>query len=161
MSLAILHVYHHNTWANERLLTFLESQPASVLAATAPGAFGTIAETIVHLAAAQERYVERLAGEKRAEPVREADGWRGFPALRDSLDWSAPRLWAAAETAVDGAELETERNGQRVTLKLATLLTQAVNHATEHRVNITTILAAAEIEHPELDGWAYAQSTWS
>ena len=161
MSLAILHVYHHNTWANQTLLAFLESQPPSVLAATASGSFGTIAETLVHLAAAQERYVERLAGEKRAEPMREEGGWPGFQPVGDSLDWSGPLLVAAAETALDGAELETERNGQRVTLKLATLLTQAINHATEHRVNITTILAAAEIEHPELDGWAYAEATWS
>ncbi len=160
MALAILHVYRHNTWATHALLGFLESQPPEVLAATAPGSFGTIAETLVHLVAAQERYVERLAAEMRAEPVREAGGWGGFQPLRESLAWSDPLLLAAAETALGDAELKTVRNGQPVTMKLATLLAQAINHATEHRVNITTILAASGIEHPELDVWAYAESTW-
>jgi uncharacterized damage-inducible protein DinB len=160
VSLAILHVYRHNSWATHALLGFLESQPPEVLAATTPGSFGTVAQTLVHLVAAQERYVERLAAAKRAEPVRESGGWRGFQPLRESLDWSDPRLLAAAGTAPENAELETDRNGELVTLKLATLLAQAINHATEHRVNITTTLAALEIEHPELDVWAYAEATW-
>jgi uncharacterized damage-inducible protein DinB len=35
------------------------------------------------------------------------------------------------------------------------LLTQAVNHATEHRAQIMAILTQLGIEPPELDGWSY------
>jgi uncharacterized damage-inducible protein DinB len=34
-------------------------------------------------------------------------------------------------------------------------LTQAINHATEHRTQIRTALTQAGIEPPALDGWAW------
>jgi len=34
-------------------------------------------------------------------------------------------------------------------------LLQAVNHGTEHRSQLATILTQLEVEPPEMDGWAY------
>jgi uncharacterized damage-inducible protein DinB len=160
MALAILHVYHHNNWANATLVEFLESQPAELLTATEPGAYGTIGETLTHLAAAQERYVGRLGSAASPTSLHETGGWPGFGRLRESLGWSGPLLLTAAASTPDDASLSTEYHGESVTLKLATVLAQAINHATEHRVNITTILAARGIEHPELDAWAFPDEEW-
>jgi uncharacterized damage-inducible protein DinB len=35
------------------------------------------------------------------------------------------------------------------------LLLQAVNHGTEHRSQIATILTQLGVEPPEMDGWTY------
>jgi uncharacterized damage-inducible protein DinB len=35
------------------------------------------------------------------------------------------------------------------------LLTQAINHATEHRAQIMAILTQLGIQPPDLDGWSY------
>jgi uncharacterized damage-inducible protein DinB len=158
---AIIHLYHHNRWANAKLIDFLSGQPASVLELTVPGSYGTIGATLVHLVAAQERYVERLpGGAKRPYRPRESGGWQGFEPLRESLAYSEPVLLASAETTPEDEFLADEYQGRPVRLMLATLLSQAINHATEHRVNITTILAGAGVEHPSLDVWAYAEEIW-
>ena len=159
---ATIHLYHHNRWANSRLLDFLAGQPAEVLELAAAGPYGSIGATLVHLAAAQERYAERLpeAAGPRPDPIREAGGWPGFDRLRASLAWSEPLLLASAEVAPEDEFVDTQRNGKPVRLMLALLLGQAINHATEHRVNITTLLAANGIEAPELDFWAYAEEIW-
>jgi uncharacterized damage-inducible protein DinB len=158
---ATIHLYHHNRWANARLIDFLAGRPATVLELSAPGSYGALGPTLVHLVAAQERYAERLpGGRRRPDAVRESAGWRGFEPLRESLEWSEPILLAAAETTPEDEFLEVERGGRQVRLMLATLLAQAINHATEHRVNITTLLAAAGVEHPQLDVWHYAEEIW-
>lgn len=35
------------------------------------------------------------------------------------------------------------------------LLLQAINHGTEHRSQIATILTQLGVEAPEMDGWTY------
>jgi uncharacterized damage-inducible protein DinB len=35
------------------------------------------------------------------------------------------------------------------------LLTQSINHATEHRAHINAILTQVDVEPPSLDGWAW------
>ncbi len=38
------------------------------------------------------------------------------------------------------------------------ILTQAINHATEHRAQIMTILTQLGIEPPDLSGWAFSNT---
>jgi uncharacterized damage-inducible protein DinB len=38
------------------------------------------------------------------------------------------------------------------------LLTQAINHSTEHRAQIATILTQQGIEPPDMSGWAYMEA---
>jgi uncharacterized damage-inducible protein DinB len=148
-------------WANDKLIDFLAGQPESVLELTGAGSYGNVGTTLVHLAGAQERYAQRLpGGSRRPDPVHESAGWPGFERIRESLEWSQPLLLAAAETTPEDEFVEVEFRGKPVRMMLATVLSQAINHATEHRVNITTTLAGAGIEHPELDVWAYAEEIW-
>jgi uncharacterized damage-inducible protein DinB len=39
------------------------------------------------------------------------------------------------------------------------VLTQVINHATEHREQIKSMLTALGIEPPEIDGWDHGLST--
>ena len=69
MKYAIVHLYHHNNWANSRLLDFVEAQAPALLEETLPGSYGTIGETLVHLAAAQARSAVRLPVQTRRMPL--------------------------------------------------------------------------------------------
>jgi len=39
------------------------------------------------------------------------------------------------------------------------VMVQAINHATEHREQISSMLSALGVTPPELDGWAYGEAT--
>jgi uncharacterized damage-inducible protein DinB len=39
------------------------------------------------------------------------------------------------------------------------VLVQVINHATEHREQVNSMLSALGVTPPELDGWAYGDST--
>jgi uncharacterized damage-inducible protein DinB len=40
-------------------------------------------------------------------------------------------------------------------MPLSLFLLQAINHATEHRSQVATILTQLGLTPPEMDGWAY------
>jgi uncharacterized damage-inducible protein DinB len=47
----------------------------------------------------------------------------------------------------------------RRAMRAALLLTQSINHSTEHRSHVMTVLTQVGVEPPELDGWFYALAT--
>jgi uncharacterized damage-inducible protein DinB len=54
-------VLEHSAWATGELHSFCEPLPAEQLAATAPGAFGTVFETLHHFIESDGHYVRRVA----------------------------------------------------------------------------------------------------
>ncbi len=50
--------------------------------------------------------------------------------------------------------LEGEYQGRPVALPAVTVYVQAINHATEHRSQIATILTQQGVESPNFSGWA-------
>ncbi|GIV95653.1 MAG: hypothetical protein KatS3mg057_0310 [Herpetosiphonaceae bacterium] len=50
------------------------------------------------------------------------------------------------------------KNGHRIA-SADVLLIQAINHATEHRTHIATILSQLGIEPPDMSGWMYGIAT--
>ena len=57
------YVLEHSAWATAELLTFCERLSAQQLAATAPGAFGTVFESLHHFIESDGHYVRRVAPE--------------------------------------------------------------------------------------------------
>ena len=51
--------------------------------------------------------------------------------------------------------LRGEYQGQSYALPVATIYVQAINHATEHRSQIATILTQQGVEPPDVSGWAW------
>jgi len=129
----------------------------AALDAGAPGAYGSVRDTLVHLCAAEERYVAALTGRAPEYPLREADAFPGFDTLRERAQASGTALIAIAEDVRDGQPVRGTYRGEPFEMSAAVFLLQAVNHATEHRTNVTTILAAGRTEPPVLDGWAFAE----
>ena len=155
MATVLIELFRHNTWANERLLEVCAGLDDARLGATGDGTFGSVRDTLVHLFGAQGRYVHSLNGEAPANMVSEREPLPGFETLRASATETGRALEELAMRADSMAPIKREWQGQTVELPVALLMTQAINHATEHRAHINTILTQAGVEPPGLDGWAW------
>ncbi len=147
-------LFRHHLWANLRILERCALLAEAQLDAGMAGAFGSIRDTLQHVVRAEQSYVSRIT---TGQPLRRDPDAPPltFEEMEASLrttgaalvDW-APRV-RADETVVvdwDGAPREVPKT---------LILTQAINHATEHRAQIMAILTQLGIEPPEVDGWSF------
>jgi len=155
MNELLVQFYRHNLWANQRILDLCAGLSEAQWEASAPGTYGSVRDTLVHLLAAEQRYVSLLAGETAPHLVSERDPFPGLDHLRAAAEWSAGAfIRIAAETEPDRI-LRGEYRGERYEMPVAVPLIQAINHATEHRAHIVGILSQHGVEPPEIDGWAF------
>ncbi|MGH2379928.1 MAG: DinB family protein [Candidatus Limnocylindria bacterium] len=56
----LVEIFRHHAWANERLVEACASLGSTELDLTVPGTYGSVRDTIVHLLAAEERFVALL-----------------------------------------------------------------------------------------------------
>lgn len=148
-------IFRHNVWANLRLLEACAGLSAAQLDLTAPGTYGTAGATLVHLLAAEQRYVEGLTGTPYAQPWREAQGVPDFDYLRRTAQDSGAALVEIAQTTAPETICRGTRRGEPFAIPAIVFLLQAINHATEHRGHIVSILNQNGVETPPLDGWAF------
>lgn len=155
MASILVELFRHNLWANLELLDFCRTLGEDHLDASAPGTYGRVRDTLVHLVAAEERYVGLLTGERPERPLRESEGFPSLDDLRARAEWTGTRLIAAAGRARPTRVLRGTWGGRPYRLSVAVPLLQAINHATEHRAHVATVLSQHGVQPPELDGWAF------
>ncbi len=154
----LVELYRHNAWANLALLDACAGLTDVQLDVSAAGTYGRLRDTLVHICAAEERYVTRLTSERPEKPLREADGFPGFDDLRERSRASGEALVAIA-TGADVDWMVTARvGGEERQIGASVVLTQAINHATEHRQQAMTAMAQQGLSVPDLSGWAYAET---
>jgi uncharacterized damage-inducible protein DinB len=148
-------IFRYHTWATLRLIDHCKGLPAEALRESAPGTAGTVLATLVHLVAAEQRYLERLPVERPSRPLREGME----PALADlrSIFAEQAKRW---EALLDqGSELNVTMPAQRGwpdTHHAETLLfLQCLHHGNDHRTHIGTVLGSHGRDVPDIDGWAY------
>jgi uncharacterized damage-inducible protein DinB len=147
-------LFGHNLWANVRILERCAGLTAEQLDATIAGAYGSIRDTLQHIVTAERSYVSRIStGQpyrrpEDAPPLTLAEMIESVRASGSGLIEWAPRVQAGDTVSVnwEGAPREVPKT---------ILLTQAINHATEHRAQIMAILTQSGIQPPELDSWSY------
>jgi uncharacterized damage-inducible protein DinB len=64
-------------------------------------------------------------------------------------------LVAVAERMPGDEILRGTWRGQSYAIPASTFLVQAINHGTDHRSQVCTILTQQGLVPPELDGWTY------
>jgi uncharacterized damage-inducible protein DinB len=149
-------LFHHNTWANLKLLDFCETLSDEQLDSSAPGTYGSIRDTLLHLVGGEVSYVKRVNGKLPAEPLRRGQ-FPGFAVLKQAAHWTGEELFQLALSARADTIVE-ERWPERKMVeqyKLTSLLIQAINHATEHRTHVATIITQLGLEPPDTSGWQY------
>jgi uncharacterized damage-inducible protein DinB len=148
-------LFEHNHWANEKIIQVcydlsdqqLDAQPQSVT-------MGNIRDTLLHLVSSQRGYLALLTlplEERPATPLT-------FAELPESARKSGEGLLALAkgETEFFDSRLTT-RDGHYTEPWVVML--QAINHATEHREQIKSMLSALGVTPPDIDGWDYGYAT--
>jgi len=158
MNEVFLDIYKHHLWANQQLLYVCESLSDEVLDAAAQGTYGTVRDTLVHLVASEASYVKRIS--KRGEPenpLREGT-FLGFAELKQRAQASGQELIALAATTTANETVPVDFFGQMIDTPFSVFFAQAINHGTEHRSHVCTILTQNGIEPPNLDVWEYVWS---
>ena len=145
---AIHDFIRHNSWATAQLIEHVQSMPPATLDLSAPGTFGTIGATLAHLIGAEGAYLARLKGETPTAGERTQDLARLAEQAR-SLGEEFEHLLQAGMNP--DLEVQTKLGPQTAGIVLA----QIVNHATEHRAHICTVLGAHGLQPPALDAFAY------
>ncbi|MHB8574336.1 MAG: DinB family protein [Dehalococcoidia bacterium] len=149
-------LFRYHTWATLRLIDHVAGLPAEALRESAPGIYGPVLATLVHLVAAEQRYLSRLPGEYPRTALSEGTE----PALADlrAIVSEQAKRW---EALLDrGAELDVTMpalsDGWPETPHAETLLMlQNLHHGNDHRTQIGTVLGAHGRDVPEIGGWEY------
>jgi uncharacterized damage-inducible protein DinB len=148
-------LFRHNLWANARLFEVCARLSAEQLNAQIVGTYGSIRDTLQHTVNAERSYLHRLRTGQPYRPPADAPPLT-LSELQESIRLSGEGLVAIASTitAQDRVTVKWD-DGTSRSLPCAILLTQAINHATEHRAQIMATLTHIGLEPPELDGWSY------
>jgi len=149
-------LFEHNNWANLKIIEAcsilsdeqLDAEPQTVTK-------GSIRRTLVHLVSSQQSYLRTLTLplEARLDATTVE-----FAELQRSVGLSGEALLELARdesNKIPQTQLQT-RDGYLVEPWL--LMVQIINHATEHREQICSMLTSLGITPPDLDGWSYGEA---
>ena len=149
-------LFEHNNWANMQIIQAcaalsdeqLDAEPQSVTK-------GNIRSTLLHLVSSQRGYLALLT-----LPVEER--LKGSPPIQDLLE--SARLSGEGLLALIRDEAGKFPQTQLQTtdgfyVEPWVVMLQIINHATEHREQIKSMLSALGVTPPDIDGWDYGEAT--
>ncbi len=148
-------IFQHNLWANLRLLDVCAGLGEEQLDASAPGTFGSVRDTLMHLFGSEEQYAEILGVSRPQPALTTANGFPGTAALRAHAERSGKALIALAAEAPNDRVLRGTWGDSPYEMSAAIPLAQVIYHAGVHRVHICTILGSLGVPLPEFDVWDY------
>ena len=151
-------LFRHNLWANLRLLDACRAIPDEQLDAVAPGTYGSVRDTLLHMLAAEGRYVGELSRERPDEPLVEGQPFPGLDVLGERAQSSGDALIRLATETSDNARVSGTYRGQPYETSASILFIQAINHATEHRAHVVSTLTPLGFDAPGLDALNYLQT---
>jgi uncharacterized damage-inducible protein DinB len=151
-------LFSHHLWANLCLFERCAQLTGEQLDASIPGSFGSIAVTMQHIVTSEQSYFSRISTGKPRRYDENAAALT-MAEMLESLRTTGTGLieWAAKVQADETVTVDWEGTPREVPKTV--ILTQIINHATEHREQIKAIMTELGIEPPDLQGWAYFDET--
>jgi uncharacterized damage-inducible protein DinB len=149
----LVKLFEHNNWANQKILQAcyalsdeqLDAGPQSITK-------GSIRRTLLHLVHSQKGYLSLMT-----LPVEErANAAPTFAELQESARVSGESLVALARGERQPFSIRLNTTDGFHTEPWVVML-QVINHATEHREQIKSMLSALGVTPPDIDGWGYAE----
>ena len=157
----MLRQMRHDVWATERLLQHLRGLSAQQLHLTVPGTYGNILRTLMHVVAADQRYLRRffpmpepLLDDESGPDLSLDEVARHLRNVKDGVE----KLFSGSEFDPDRVLRDARRRNPADPPLLITswvMLNQFVHHGSDHRAHIGTILGAHGLPTADLDVWAY------
>jgi uncharacterized damage-inducible protein DinB len=152
-------LFEHNNWANLQIIQVCLSLSDEQLDAEPQSATqGTIRSTLFHLVTSQRSYLRLLTLplEERLERVSAPP----FAELQKIVSISGEALLALAQDEVMTASMKAHiRTRDGFFVEPWVIMIQIINHATEHREQIKSMLSSMGVTPPNIDGWEYGEFT--
>lgn len=145
--------FKYNLWANLRLLDACAHLSDEQLDATTKGVYGSVREILMHIFSSDEGYARHFTGTSLTPWLEETNPFPGFDELRRRAKSSGEALITIAEQEDLSRILYLDDGTYEAPAMI--ILIQAINHAVDHRSQISTLLSQQGIEPPDLDGWSY------
>ncbi len=147
-------LFGHHAWATLRLIEHCGRLRAEQLQETVPGTAGPIMSTLVHLVAADQRYLHHMDGLAAAPRIHESEE-ATLEELRAAMQVQSGR-WEAVVDRAGALDVTVPRHREPEIPHAQNLLfLQAIHHGNDHRTHVCTILGALGLEVPDLSGWIY------
>ena len=152
----LVKVFEHNNWANHQIIQVCSALSDEHLdAAPLSATFGSIRHTLVHLVAAQQGYLSLLTLPVAARH----DASPAFAELLTAAHLSGEGLLVVARDVSSPHQPTQLRTTDGYLVEPWVVLVQAINHASEHREQISSMLSVLGVTPPALDGWTYGEVT--
>jgi uncharacterized damage-inducible protein DinB len=149
-------LFVHNNWANDQIIRACYTLSDEQLDAEPQSATkGNIRQTLTHLVSSQQGYLSLLTlpveARSKVRPV--------FAELQESAHNSGEGLLALARDEANQSLNARLQTTDGYSVEPWVVMLQVINHATEHREQINSMLTALGVAPLELDGWAYGEVT--
>ncbi len=149
--------FAHHLWATERLIDACAALTPGQLQTPAPGAYGSILDTLRHLVTSDGWYLTFFR-----EPTAPIDeGAEVSLAELRSMITGNGMAWAellAGELDADTDVVE-HGDGWDFHAPLGLRLAQVIQHGTDHRSQICTALTSFGLTPPGIDLWSFGEAT--
>lgn len=147
-------IFRHNLWANLRLFEECHKLTDAQLDSKIIGVFGSIRETLFHIMRAEEAYFSRIStGERFHAP--EDDAQMTISEMIANIRITGDGLIAWAPKVKEFDILQLNWDGTIRDVPKTIILNQVINHATEHRSQVMSIMTQIGIEPPDVSSWTY------
>mgnify|MGYP003595621663 CR=1 FL=1 len=150
-------LFRHNAWANMRLFAVCAGLTEAQLGSKITGTYGSIRETLQHIVTSERSYLQRITTGKPYRRPADAPPLT-MEEMQASIRASGEGLVIAAPLVQAQDRVEVLWEGVPNAVPCAILLTQAINHATEHRAQVAATLTQIGVTPPDIDGWTYFRS---
>jgi uncharacterized damage-inducible protein DinB len=149
-------LFEHNNWANLQIIQACSTLSDEQLDAEPQSATkGSIRRTLLHLVSSQQGYLSLLTLPVEAR----LDVPPTFAELQESASLSGEGLLSLARDE-PGKHLKTQlQTKDGFFVEPWVVMLQVINHATEHREQIKSMLSALGVTPPDIDGWDYGEAT--
>lgn len=147
-------IFSHHLWANivvfEQCCELTEEQ----LDASIQGVYGSIRETLNHIVRAEKSYLSRISTGEQYDHPKEAPQLTIEEMVKEVKSTGAGFIeWAAKADEKDSVMIDWDGTMREVPKTI--ILNQVINHATEHRSQIMSIMTQISIEPPDVSSWTY------
>mgnify|MGYP001823667122 CR=1 FL=1 len=147
-------LFKHHLWANLRLFEWCAGLTREQLDAAIPGTYGSIQDTLQHIVRAEKSYFSRIStGQLYRHPADAPP--MSMAEMEHSIRMTGAGLVEWAPKVVAGDMVEIDWDGTLRQVPKAIILTQAINHATEHRAQIMVMMTQLGAEPPDISSWTY------
>ena len=152
----LVKLFEHNNWANQKIIQAcsvlsdeqLDAEPQSATK-------GNLRRTLSHLVASQMGYYSLLT-----QPVgARIKVYPEYDKLQASANASGEGLLALTRDWTDQCRETRLQTTDGYLVEPWVVMLQAINHATEHREQIKSMLSSLGVTPPDMDGWYYADET--